>query len=111
MLWSWPALQIGPPGEMDAFSPDYYKTPWCYAPVTFHHLRPREVEDLWRLEREWFEAGNERLLWRDVFLQTVRSQLMGVRYDWDNRVAPQNSIASRSRSSVECRRKCMSDPD
>ncbi|KAK1149634.1 hypothetical protein N8T08_005186 [Aspergillus melleus] len=111
LLWSWPALQIGPPSELDYFSPDYYKTPWCYAPVTFHHLTLPDVDRLWHLDREWFAGGKDLLLYRDVFLQVVRPQLTGVRYDWDNRVAPQNSISSRSRSTVECRRKCLSDPD
>lgn len=110
MLWAWPALQIGPPEEMDVFSPDYYKTPWCYAPVTFHHLSMREVDEMWHFERKWF-AAHRRLLYRDVFQEIVRPRLLGVQYDWDNRVAPQYSISSRSRSSLECRRKCLADPD
>ncbi|PWY69722.1 hypothetical protein BO70DRAFT_145059 [Aspergillus heteromorphus CBS 117.55] len=83
LTWSWPMVQIAPPGEMDYFSRGYEKRPWCHPAVSFHHMDERGIVELERFERE--EGGKGKMiLYRDVFLKMVRPFVQAVRQGWDN---------------------------
>lgn len=60
--FTWPILQNSNIGELDEFSTEMYRVPWCYISVAYHHLNSREIEDLWKFEqRRWHDVSNPRL--------------------------------------------------
>ncbi|KAF9890466.1 hypothetical protein FE257_005871 [Aspergillus nanangensis] len=109
LLWSWPMLQNGQPADFDPFSEGYYKTPWCYAPVAYHHLGPEQIAELWKFDRRWFRAGNDVLTYGDVFRHIIRPRLGAIQNDWDNNLDDSNGRTSISM--VECRTQCIRQPD
>lgn len=55
--FSWPILQNSNVGELDEFTRSFYRQPWCFPAVAFHHLAPRDIEYLWNFERRrWREV-------------------------------------------------------
>ncbi|GES63247.1 hypothetical protein ATEIFO6365_0014029500 [Aspergillus terreus] len=108
LLWSWPMLQNAHPAEFDPFTEGYFKKPWCYAPVAYHHMVPEQIAELWKFDRRWFHDGNKILTYRDVFRHVVRPRLNLVQNDWDNNLDESNSRSSLS--TVECRKHCVNDP-
>ncbi|KAH8162252.1 hypothetical protein CIB48_g6015 [Xylaria polymorpha] len=62
------------------------KPPWCYAPLTFHHMTPPEFHTMWQFEQAWLrhktEAGT--LQFRDVFASVIQPQLQSELSAWDN---------------------------
>ncbi|KAL2871646.1 uncharacterized protein BJX67DRAFT_389174 [Aspergillus lucknowensis] len=85
--WAWPMLQIAPVKELDHFSGNYGRMPWCYPVVSFHHLKPREISELDGLDRAWREQGRRGrpLLFRDVFFELARPKMTEEpAMDWDN---------------------------
>ncbi|KAK5790177.1 hypothetical protein VI817_007464 [Penicillium citrinum] len=66
--FTWPILQNSNIGELDEFTTDLYRIPWCYISVAFHHLNSREIEHLWKFEqRRWHDVS--------LFLESYRAQL------------------------------------
>lgn len=57
--FSWPILQNSNMGELDEFTTELYRRPWCYLAVAFHHLNAHLIEELWKFEQK---------RWRDVRL-------------------------------------------
>ena len=55
LMRSFPLLQ----GER-AWSVDYSEGHWCKAVVTWHHVKPNEVDDYWRFETEWIRENKVR---------------------------------------------------
>lgn len=55
--FSWPILQNSNLGELDEFTTELYRQPWCYIAVALHHLKAEEIEDLWKFEQKrWHEV-------------------------------------------------------
>lgn len=60
---SWPIFQGDYPGIVPYAKPDGrpvadVKTRvWCYPTVSYHHLSPEVVEDLWYFEQRWFKSN------------------------------------------------------
>ncbi|KAL4785947.1 hypothetical protein BJX76DRAFT_322647 [Aspergillus varians] len=107
--WSWPMLQIAPPKEIDHFSANYGRMPWCYPAVSFHHLRPAEIEDITALERDVASRAGVRepVLWRDVFLEMGRPRMSeGGVVGWDNEAAEEKRVV---KSVDACRQLCKVD--
>jgi hypothetical protein len=54
LTYSWPILQNSNVGELDPFTTGFYRQPWCFPAVAFHHLSPRDIRNLWEFEqRRW----------------------------------------------------------
>jgi len=56
---AWPIMQGDYPGTVPYAKPDGRpiadptKRVWCYPTVSYHHLSPAVVEDLWHFEQDW----------------------------------------------------------
>ncbi|KKK25605.1 hypothetical protein AOCH_003880, partial [Aspergillus ochraceoroseus] len=46
LQYSWPILQNSNIGELDEFTTAFYRRPWCYPAVAFHHLSPSDIQYL-----------------------------------------------------------------
>jgi hypothetical protein len=53
LTWAWPIFQGLVPGAIHYSQEDYYKRLWCYPTVSYHHMSPEEIEDLWNWEQDW----------------------------------------------------------
>ncbi|KAH0544727.1 hypothetical protein GP486_008497, partial [Trichoglossum hirsutum] len=69
----------GEPPYLVAFAEDR----WCEPVVTFHHMLPTDVEDMWEYERENATANSD-ILFVDIFDHFVKPYLMEERDGWDN---------------------------
>lgn len=49
--WAWPNFQGQTPATLGANAAGYEGDPWCNAAITFHHMSPIEIEQMWRFER------------------------------------------------------------
>lgn len=69
---AWPIMQGDYPGTVAYAKPDGRpiadptKRVWCYPTVSYHHLSPDVVEDLWHFEQDWMADH------RSVSLQPLR---------------------------------------
>ncbi|RYP59103.1 hypothetical protein DL769_008677 [Monosporascus sp. CRB-8-3] len=86
MRWVFPHLQGDSLTAMDWNVSKLSREPWCYAPITFHHMNMVEFNMLWRFEQEWHHRnrGVATLRFRDIFKSLVRPRLQAEREDWDN---------------------------
>ncbi|RYP64094.1 hypothetical protein DL771_008953 [Monosporascus sp. 5C6A] len=86
MRWAFPHLQGDSLATMDWNVSKLGREPWCYAPITFHHMNKVEFNMLWSFEREWHRRnrGVATLRFRDIFKSLVRHRLQPEREDWDN---------------------------
>ncbi|KAE8160805.1 hypothetical protein BDV40DRAFT_203686 [Aspergillus tamarii] len=83
--FSWPILQNTNIGELDEFTTAFYRRPWCFPAVAFHHLSARDVQDLSNFEqRRWREKQTTLLLHGDVFKELIYPNLSSYRDHWDN---------------------------
>jgi hypothetical protein len=55
LLWSWPMLQSNPPAEFDHLSEAFSKKPWCFPPVTYHHVTPEDIQELAKFDHGFFQ--------------------------------------------------------
>lgn len=51
LTFSWPILQNTNIGELDEFTTGFYRRPWCFPAVAFHHLSPSDVKFLHDFEQ------------------------------------------------------------
>ncbi|KAL4897536.1 hypothetical protein BDV59DRAFT_45972 [Aspergillus ambiguus] len=107
--FSWPILQNSNVGELDEFTQSFYRRPWCFPAVAFHHLTARDIEDLWSFERRrWREKAKYTLLHGDVFRELIYPELSNVRDDWDNLSEEAQAGVS---SFHECQSTCANTAD
>jgi hypothetical protein len=52
---AFPHLQGDAPATMDPAIIKIDRDAWCYPAVTYHHVSPSEIEELWRFEQDWFQ--------------------------------------------------------
>lgn len=52
LSFSWPMLQNTNLGELDEFTTAFYRRPWCFPAVAFHHLSPGDVRFLHDFEKQ-----------------------------------------------------------
>ncbi|KAL1968114.1 hypothetical protein VTN77DRAFT_2245 [Rasamsonia byssochlamydoides] len=109
--FSWPLLQNSRLGEIEPLTNAFYRQPWCYPVVGFHHLTPFDVEQMWRFDQEWFiKKNHELLLHSDVFRERIFPELtIGPRSDWDN--LSENEQQGEFASVRDCETRCRRDPD
>lgn len=59
---AWPIMQGDYPGIVPYARPDGRpiadpnKREWCYPTVSYHHLSPDVIEDLWNFEQRWIAS-------------------------------------------------------
>ncbi|PTU21838.1 hypothetical protein P175DRAFT_0556794 [Aspergillus ochraceoroseus IBT 24754] len=85
LQYSWPILQNSNIGELDEFTTAFYRRPWCYPAVAFHHLSPSDIQYLNDFEhRRLIQSANPILLHSNVFKDLIFPELSNARDDWDN---------------------------
>ncbi|PYH47816.1 glycosyltransferase family 31 protein [Aspergillus saccharolyticus JOP 1030-1] len=107
--YSWPMLQNSNLGEIDEFATGFYRKPWCFPAVAFHHLSSRDIQDLYEYERRrWQDANKHVLLHRDVFKELIYPELSNVRDSWDNLSDEEHPEISTFH---ECQTVCAAAPN
>ncbi|KAJ5153165.1 uncharacterized protein N7482_009643 [Penicillium canariense] len=104
--FTWPILQNSNLGELDQFTTDLYRHPWCYIAVAFHHLNSREIEELWKFEQKrWRDKNKHILLHSDVFREYLYPEIASrpTRLNWDNLADDKQPFAS---TFEDCREIC-----
>ncbi|KAI5241006.1 hypothetical protein E4T42_08188 [Aureobasidium subglaciale] len=90
---AWPIMQGDYPGLVAYARPDGRpiadpnKRVWCYPTVSYHHLSPDMIEDLWKFEQDWLanKPDDSRFLrHKDVFSQYIMPRMSANLTDWDN---------------------------
>ncbi|OQE44151.1 hypothetical protein PENCOP_c002G04780 [Penicillium coprophilum] len=85
LTWSWPQLTTQSVWEQDILHEAFGKTPWCFAPSTFHHMTPADVDRFWEFEQQWFADTNSNVLtYSDIFRNLIRPTLADHLDNWDN---------------------------
>lgn len=54
LTWSWPHVTTQSVWEQDMLHEAFAKQPSCYAPFTFHHMTPTDVDRFYGFEQHWF---------------------------------------------------------
>jgi hypothetical protein len=81
---AFPHLQGDSPATMDPATVKLDRDAWCYPAVTYHHVSPPEIEELWAFEQDWFKRHDVLLRHRDIFMEYVRPQIGAAVPEWDN---------------------------
>lgn len=82
---AFPHFQSDSPATLDPAVMKIDRDLWCYPTITYHHVSPTEISELWRFEQEWYkEHDNVVLRHRDVFLSHVRPKIGASVAYWDN---------------------------
>ena len=74
---AWPLIQGDHPGLLAYARPDGRPVAddqvrqWCYPAVSYHHMTPAMVEDMWNFEQQW--AGNNDVVGQSQVDVTVVS--------------------------------------
>jgi hypothetical protein len=84
LFGAFPHFQGDPVSSLDHNVTKLDKTPWCYAPITYHHMRPTDIQSLWTFEQTRQQIGKTPPLHRDVFQEYILPQLYAEVDDWDN---------------------------
>ncbi|KAI0909269.1 glycosyltransferase family 31 protein [Ustulina deusta] len=81
-----PHIQINSLNTVDWTINKQDKPPWCYGPLTFHHMTEHEVRVLWQFEHGWLRNHDAATILRlhDIFTSTVQPWLRSELADWDN---------------------------
>ncbi|KAF2798962.1 glycosyltransferase family 31 protein [Melanomma pulvis-pyrius CBS 109.77] len=81
---AFPHFQADSPATMDPATTKIDRNAWCYPAVTYHHVSPSEIEELWRFEQDWYKRHDVLLRHRDIFMEHVRPQIRTSLLEWDN---------------------------
>jgi hypothetical protein len=109
LTWAFPLLQKHDPVSMDWTEVGYYRQLWCYPAISYHHVKPETIHNLWQLEQVWISATNdEPLRHGDVFQAYVRPNLPHARSDWDN-LSDDLTQGQQVQDALGCRAVCEND--
>lgn len=110
LTWAWPIWLGIDIGNMDYNLTDYGHRLWCSPAVSYHHLSPSIVEDLWRFEQEWIareDTGSPAFLrHKDIYAEFILPRTSKPRRNWDNHADEARGPAA---SLQECRGICEED--
>ncbi|KAF2277078.1 uncharacterized protein EI97DRAFT_375589 [Westerdykella ornata] len=81
---AFPHLQGDAPATMDPATVKLNRDAWCYPVITYHHVSPAEIEELWNFEQDWFKRHDVLLRHRDIFMEYVGPQISAFKPEWDN---------------------------
>jgi hypothetical protein len=104
LTWGWPVFQGEPVGALERNASKGGRRAWCFAHGTYHHMRAREIRDLWGFEQAWAREGRGVLRHRDVFEHYVVPRLEAQREGWDNLCLDPQPV--HVESVEECREVC-----
>ncbi|KAL3487161.1 hypothetical protein BJX62DRAFT_10508 [Aspergillus germanicus] len=109
LSYSWPILQNSNIGELDEFTTTFYRRPWCFPAVAFHHLSPSDVRFLHDFEqRRLAKSSKPVLLHSDVFKELIYPELSNIRDSWDNLCSQEQATLSTFQ---ECQSYCEDTAD
>ncbi|QKX63821.1 uncharacterized protein TRUGW13939_10992 [Talaromyces rugulosus] len=110
LTFTWPLLQNARLGEIEPLTNNFYRQPWCWPVVGFHHLSPEDVEQMWKFDQDWFiKRHHKYLLHSDVFRERLLPQMTaGIHQDWDNLAGDLVEDPSVD-TVVACRKFCEKD--
>ncbi|KAF2858408.1 glycosyltransferase family 31 protein [Piedraia hortae CBS 480.64] len=114
LTWAWPIFQGNKPGAVQYGEDNYSKRLWCYPTISYHHMLPEEIKDLWTWEQERI-ARNEPLVrhhnvFNDYILPRIASgsEQKPFMSDWNN-LSP--DLIPHVKNVIECREKCENEPN
>lgn len=81
---AFPHLQGDSPATVDPATTKIDRDLWCFPAITYHHVSPAEIEELWAFEQEWYERHDITLRHRDLFMEMVRPKIAAEVGAWDN---------------------------
>lgn len=81
---AFPHLQGDSPATLDPATVKIDRDLWCYPTITYHHVSPSEIEELWHFEQDWYKRHDIVLRHRDVFMELVRPKIDAAVAAWDN---------------------------
>ncbi|KAI8933910.1 hypothetical protein NX059_009603 [Plenodomus lindquistii] len=81
---AFPHFQGDSPATLDPATQKIDRDLWCYPAITYHHVSPAEITELWEFEQEWYARHDIVLRHRDVFMNLVRPKLATEVAGWDN---------------------------
>ncbi|KAJ6089302.1 hypothetical protein N7467_004518 [Penicillium canescens] len=113
LTWAWPMMMTSRPWEIDHFSEGYGRQPWCYPVISYHHMLPRDIEEMWRFDRGFFASGkNALMLHADVYQKFIYDGSFTVREDWDNLSGVKIDFAAGTIPTVDaCAEVCARNQD
>ncbi|USP76041.1 glycosyltransferase family 31 protein [Curvularia clavata] len=86
------------------------RRPWCYAPVTYHHMREDEIRALWGFEERWMRESDKLLRHADVFKSFLLPRLRPKLDGWDNfsldSIDSSSDSAAAVPSTADCEARC-----
>lgn len=113
LRFSWPLLQNSNLGELDEFTQDFYRRPWCFPAVALHHLSPADIRSLWVFEQRRLNVSdkhNNMILHKDIFTGLIQPSLSSTpRENWDN-FSPEPRAAAVA-SADDCHSFCLQHPE
>ncbi|KAH0287111.1 glycosyltransferase family 31 protein, partial [Aureobasidium sp. EXF-3399] len=104
LTWAWPIFQGDDVGNMNY---NYTKL-WCQPTVSYHHVSPSVIQDLFDFEKTWMSDTNNTsfLRHRDIFKLFALPRMNATRTHWDNFCTDDRGPAD---SLQECRAICVAD--
>ncbi|KAK4625662.1 uncharacterized protein CLAFUR5_05819 [Fulvia fulva] len=115
LTWGWPIFQGEIPGKVPYSSPADHpgiytdKRVWCYPALSYHHVTPQLITDMWQFEQTWLKSHNASFLHHhNVFADFIVPRMVGPQVDWDNESDEDVRIVG---SLNECRLKCISNEE
>jgi hypothetical protein len=81
---AFPHFQGDSPASVDPAITKIDRDLWCFPTITYHHVSPTEIEELWAFEQDWYSRHDITLRHRDVFMELVRPKIASSISAWDN---------------------------
>lgn len=81
---AFPHFQGDSPASVDPAITKIDRNLWCFPTITYHHVSPSEIEELWAFEQDWYQRHSILLRHRDVFMELVRPKIASSVLAWDN---------------------------
>ncbi|EUC46730.1 glycosyltransferase family 31 protein [Bipolaris oryzae ATCC 44560] len=81
---AFPHFQGDSPATLNPATSKIDRDLWCYPTITYHHVSPAEIEELWEFEQDWYKRHQILLRHRDIFTELVRSKIDTSVLKWDN---------------------------
>lgn len=95
---AWPNIQGETLGSLD-----YSAENWCHPVISYHHVSPQDIVDMWRFEQNWINktANPQPILHRDAFdymvLPFIKKEVMS----WDNVCLDESYTARRVKANPD----------
>ncbi|KAF1914363.1 hypothetical protein BDU57DRAFT_519323 [Ampelomyces quisqualis] len=81
---AFPHFQGDSPATLDPAVLKIDRDLWCFPAITYHHVSPAEIEELWAFEQDWYTRHDITLRHRDVFMELIRPKVASTIPAWDN---------------------------